>query len=42
VLGEIFDYFADQMKPENASEQMDVTLDFKQLSLTVKSQKQAA
>ncbi len=42
VLGEIFNYFADQMKPEDASDQMDVALDFKQLSLTVKSQKQAA
>jgi hypothetical protein len=42
VLGEIFEYFANQMKPENESDQMDVALDFKQLSLTVKSQKQAA
>ena len=42
VLGEIFEYFANQMKPENESDQMDVALDFKQLSLTVKDQKQAA
>ena len=42
VLGEIFDYFADQMKPVNAPDQMDVTLDFKLVSLSAKSQKQAA
>ncbi len=42
VLGEIFDYFANQMKPEDESDQMDVALNFKQLSLTVKDQKQAA
>ncbi len=33
VLGEIFDYFADQMKPADASHQMDVALDFNQLPL---------
>ncbi len=33
VLGEIFDYFADQMKPVDAPRQMDVTLDFNQLPL---------
>jgi len=42
VLGEIFDYFADQMKPADASHQMDVTLDFELVSLSAKSQKQAA
>ena len=42
VLRDIFDYFADLMKPEDESDQMDLALDFKQLSLTVKSQKQAA
>ena len=42
VLRDIFDYFADLMKPEDESDQMDVTLDFKQLSLSVKDQKQAA
>ncbi len=42
VLRDIFDYFADLMKPEDESDQMDVALDFKQLSLSVKDQKQAA
>jgi len=42
VLGEIFDYFADQMKPADASHKMDVALDFELVSLSAKSQKQAA
>ena len=33
VLGEIFDYFADQMKPVDAPDQMVVALDFDQLPL---------
>ena len=33
VLGEIFDYFADQMKPVDTPDQMDVALDFNQLPL---------
>jgi len=42
VLGEIFDYFADQMKPVDAPGQMDVALDFELISLSAKSQEQAA
>jgi len=42
VLGEIFDYFADQMKPSEVSHQMDVALDFELISLSAKSQEQAA
>jgi len=41
VLGDIFEYFADQMKPME-SDEMDLTLDFEQVSLPVKDQKQAA
>ena len=42
VLRDIFDHFADLMKPDDKSDQMDVALDFKRLSLSVKGQKQAA
>ena len=38
ILQDIFEYFADQMKPAPpASDQMDLTLDFEHLSLFVKS-----
>ena len=33
VLGEIFDYFADQMKPADTPDQMELRLNFKQLDL---------
>ena len=42
ILGDIFEYFADQMKPVMESDGMDLTLDFEQVSLPVKEQKQAA
>ena len=42
ILGDIFEYFADQMKPMRESDEMDLTLDFEQVSLSVKDQKQAA
>ena len=42
ILRDIFDYFADQMKPMKEPDQMDLTLDFEQLSLSVKGRKQAA
>ena len=42
ILGDIFEYFADQMKPMMESDEMDLTLDFEQVSLPVKDQKQAA
>jgi len=34
VLGEIFDYFADLMKPADAPRQMELSLNFKQMDLT--------
>lgn len=42
ILQDIFEYFADQMKPMRESDEMDLTLDFEQVSLSVKDQKQAA
>ena len=42
VLGEIFDYFADQMKPVNAPDQMELRLNFKQLDLTWNDKDKAA
>jgi hypothetical protein len=42
VLGEIFDYFADQMKPVDASNQMDLSINFKQLDLTWNDKDKAA
>ena len=43
ILQDIFEYFADQMKPgPDASDQMDLTLDFAKLPLFVKDRKQAA
>ena len=42
ILGDIFEYFADQMKPMKESDEMDLTLDFEQVSLSVKDRKQAA
>ena len=42
ILGDIFEYFADQMKPIKESDQMDLRLDFEQASLSVKNRKQAA
>jgi len=42
VLGEIFDYFADQMKPVDASDQMELRLNFKQLDLTWNDKDKAA
>ncbi len=42
VLGEIFDYFADQMKPADASHQMELRLNFKQVDLTWNDKDKAA
>jgi len=42
VLGEIFDYFADQMKPVDAPRQMELSLNFKQLDLTWNDKDKAA
>ena len=42
ILGDIFEYFADQMKPVMESDEMDLTLDFDQVSLFEKDRKQAA
>ena len=43
VLGEIFDYFADQMKPPATEKQhMEQTLNFNQLELTRKDKDKAA
>ena len=42
ILGDIFEYFADEMKPEMKSDEMELTLNFKQVSLFEKEQKQAA
>ena len=42
VLGEIFDYFADQMKPVDAPDQMELRLNFKQLDLAWNDKDKAA
>jgi len=42
VLQDIFDYFADCMKPKDKSDQMEVTLDFNQLTLFPESTVKAA
>ena len=43
VLGEIFDHFADQMKPPaTEKQQMELTLNFNQLELTWKDEDKAA
>ena len=43
ILQDIFEHFVDQMKPmKDESDQMDLTLDFEQVSLSVKDRKQAA
>ena len=42
VLGEVFDYFADQMKPVDAPRQMELRLNFKQVDLTRNDKDKAA
>jgi len=43
ILQDIFEHFADQMKPmKDEPDQMDLTLNFEQLPLFVKDRKQAA